>query len=92
MRNSAIKFLSSSLTETGSESAEVDQELSEKLEAEIFRQSNKLVNNKYRKLSRKVIFALKRKGVRVFLMGVGKGVNKVRTYKFRSCSCNGDFD
>ena len=59
MRNSAIKFLASSLTETGSESAEVDQELSEKLEAEIFRQSNKLVNNKYRKLSRKVIFALK---------------------------------
>ena len=59
MRNSAIKFLASSLTETGSESAEVDQELSEKLEAEIFRQSNKLVNNKYRKLSRKVIFSLK---------------------------------
>ena len=59
MRNSAIKFLASSLTQTGSESAEVDQELSEKLEAEIFRQSNKLVNNKYRKLSRKVIFSLK---------------------------------
>ena len=59
MRNSAIKFIASSLTETGPESAEVDQELSEKLEAEIFRQSNKLVNNKYRKLSRKVIFALK---------------------------------
>ena len=37
-----------------------------------------------------MIFALKRKGVRVFLMGVGKGVNKVRTYKFRSCFCNGD--
>ena len=57
MRNSAVKFIASSLTD--SESGEAHLDLSEKLELEVFRQSNKLVNNKYRKLSRKVIFALK---------------------------------
>ena len=57
MRNTAIKFISSSLTD--SESGKDHLGLSEKLELEVFRQSNKLVNSKYRKLSRKVIFALK---------------------------------
>ena len=63
MRGSAKKFLSSALRDcaaSNSADSQTNKELSEKLELEIFRQSNRLVNRKYRKLSRKVIFGLKR--------------------------------
>ena len=71
MRGSAKKFLSSALREcAASHSAESqNKELSEKLELEIFRQSNRLVNSKYRKLSRKVIFGLKRDSWKEELLG-----------------------
>ena len=68
MRGSALKFLSSALGDCGQASdaassnsadSQTNHELSEKLEFEIFRQSSRLVNSKYRKLSRKVIFGLK---------------------------------
>ena len=61
MRNSAIKFLTSALRSRAEVSTQPGEYkiVSERLEQEIFRQSSKLVNNKYRKLRRKVIFALK---------------------------------
>ena len=68
MRDSATKFLSSALGDCGqgsdaassnSADSQTNHNLSEKLEMEIFRQSSRLVNSKYRKLSRKVIFGLK---------------------------------
>lgn len=68
LRGSAIKFLSSALGDCGQDSdaasshsadSQTNHKLSEKLEFEIFRQSSRLVNSKYRKLSRKVIFGLK---------------------------------
>jgi len=68
LRDSATKFLSSALGDCGrgsdsassnSADSQTHHTLSEKLEFEIFRQSSRLVNSKYRKLSRKVIFGLK---------------------------------
>ena len=60
-----MKFLCSALeTHCSKEKTDLG-ELSEKIEREIFRQSRKLVNKSYRRLSRKVIFALKSEERRV---------------------------
>lgn len=72
LRGSAKKFLSSALRDcaaSNSADSQTNKELSEKLELEIFRQSNRLVNSKYRKLSRKVIFGLKRDSRKEELLG-----------------------
>ena len=78
MRGSAIKFLSSALGDCGrgsdagsshSADSQTNHKLSEKLEFEIFRQSSRLVNSKYRKLSRKVIFGLKSAPTKEQLVG-----------------------
>ena len=60
MRGASVKFLCSALETHCINKEKTDlRELSEKIEREIFRQSRKLVNKTYRRLSRKVIFALK---------------------------------
>ena len=78
MRDSATKFLSSALGDCGqgsdaassnSADSQTNHNLSEKLEFEIFRRSNRLVNSKYRKLSRKVIFGLKSDSNKEQLLG-----------------------
>ena len=59
LRASSEKFLFAAL-QSHSESNSSDlEDISKKIEREIFRQSNKLVNKAYRRLSRKAIFRLK---------------------------------
>jgi len=60
LRSAAVKFILAALQDSEKQSVnEEKQSLSERLELELFNQSNKLVNSFYRRLSRKVIFALK---------------------------------
>jgi len=56
LRESSVKFLRSALIKEESQAGR--DSLCRGLEVEIFNQSQKLVNNSYRKLSRKVIFGL----------------------------------
>ena len=58
MRNSSVKFLISAFKSHNIKECQTEK-ISEDIEREVFKQSNKLVNNTYRKLSRKVIFGLK---------------------------------
>ena len=60
LREAAVKFLISALSKEDSQQGSSGGIISlcSGLEAEIFNLSKKLVNNKYRKLSRKVIFGL----------------------------------
>jgi len=71
LRSAAVKFILATFEDSGSEptsNKEEIQSLSESLEVELFNCSNKLVNTKYRRLSRKVIFALKSENCRAELL------------------------
>ena len=58
MRNSSVKFLIYAFKSHNIKECQTEK-ISEDIEREVFKQSNKLVNKTYRKLSRKVIFGLK---------------------------------
>ena len=64
-----MRFLCSALKSHSYKEKTDLQQLSEKLEREIFNQSKKLVNKTYRRLSRKVIFALKSEEKSVEIVG-----------------------
>lgn len=60
LRQAAVKFLSEALEEYGSNASDL-KDLSARIEKEIFDQSKGLVNSSFRKLSRRIVFALKDK-------------------------------
>lgn len=60
LRQAAVKFLSEALEEYGSNASDL-KDLSARIEKEIFEQSKGLVNSSFRKLSRRIVFALKDK-------------------------------
>jgi len=59
LRSAAVGFIVTSIEKNDKDKKSEHRIISEKIEREIFSQSKCLVNSQYRKLSRKIVFALK---------------------------------
>lgn len=59
LRSAAVGFIVTSIEKNDKDKKSEHRNISEKIEREIFSQSKCLVNSQYRKLSRKIVFALK---------------------------------
>ena len=89
MRAASVRFLCSALKSHSYEEKNdsSSEQLSEKLEREIFKQSRKLVNKTYRRLSRKVIFALKSEERSVEIVTKSVAVQDFVLQQLNSNSC-----